>query len=210
MKDQTFYLSAISPTALQKTRFPVGNMLKAEVKLLARSEGLAVAERKESMGICFVGKKKFSSFVSEFIPSTSGHFVNVAGEVIGNFDGGEGYVVGEGARISGLSEKWYIAAKDLSRRTILVVPKGNERLKTKNMIIKVYWINGDEGKRDVGVRIRGQDGIVMATLVELAGDSMMEVQFKDCQSIIAKGQGIAIYRDGWCLGGGQVYQERVE
>lgn len=130
MKDQTYFLMQgcvpeffsnlvqVSKTSLSNVMFPVGGMLKTEVKELAEKIGLPNATKKvissdflpnpsqESMGICFVGKRKFDKFLSEYIPKQPGYFIDVdTGKVLGDHNGLPFYTHGQGANIGGLPSK---------------------------------------------------------------------------------------------------------
>ncbi|KAJ2998075.1 hypothetical protein HDV02_004900 [Globomyces sp. JEL0801] len=100
-KDQTYYLSQISQQSLQKTIFPIGHLLKSQVKEIARLNGLEkISSKRESMGICFIGKRPFGSFVSEYIQQTPGHIVTLEGEIVGTHQGLSSFTIGQNARIS--------------------------------------------------------------------------------------------------------------
>ncbi|KAJ3106055.1 hypothetical protein HDU97_007058 [Phlyctochytrium planicorne] len=104
-KDQTYYLSNVSSYALSKSIFPVGYMRKSEVKALASRLGFPTAVKKESMGICFVGKRDFGDFVGDYIESEGGPIVSIDGKRMGEHRGLARYTIGQGAKISGETEK---------------------------------------------------------------------------------------------------------
>ncbi|BEJ11775.1 hypothetical protein CspHIS471_0202350 [Cutaneotrichosporon sp. HIS471] len=132
-KDQTFYLSQVTEAALQRAVFPLAGLPKPAVRELAREWHLPTAERRESMGLCFIGKRRnFGDFVSQYVPPTTGWFVNEAGQRVGEHKGLSQYTVGQRARIillkPGLkSDMWgklFVARKGVNGgNDILVVPR---------------------------------------------------------------------------------------
>ncbi|KAJ3260969.1 hypothetical protein HK103_006924 [Boothiomyces macroporosus] len=198
-KDQTYYLSHIKSSVLEKTIFPVGEMLKSDVKLYAKNNGLEdVALKKESMGICFIGKRNFNKFIMDYIPTKQGNFVTKDGDIIGTFQDLSLYTVGQGARIPS-SKKWFVGKKDIDRNEIIVVERGDEMLKTVRIQCSIWWIN----KAVVGeyyVKYRYRMDHIKAKISLF--DGYMEIQFREPQEGVAVGQSVAIYDDVICYGGG--------
>ncbi|XP_070559457.1 mitochondrial tRNA-specific 2-thiouridylase 1-like [Ptychodera flava] len=124
LKDQTFFLSQISQKALQKTLFPLGDLTKAEVRDIAMSAGLEkIVKRKESMGICFIGNRKFQRFIQEYVEPNPGYFISVEdGKVVGQHNGCHLFTIGQRANISGQKHAWFVAGKDADAQTVCVAP----------------------------------------------------------------------------------------
>ncbi|KAJ3340720.1 hypothetical protein HDU93_006390 [Gonapodya sp. JEL0774] len=121
-KDQTYFLHQVAPSTLRRTMFPVGALSKSRVKEIAREIGLSTASKKESMGICFVGKKTiFGEFLESFVPQQPGRLVTLSGAVKGHHRGLGYFTIGQGARIPGQSAKWYVAKKDARSNDVTVV-----------------------------------------------------------------------------------------
>ncbi len=94
--------------------FPIGHLTKLEVRSLAREAGLHNAERRSSTGICFIGKREFGSFLSDYIQMTPGNFVDVRSEcVIGTHSGAQKFTLGQRARIGGGTEPLYVSGTDV-------------------------------------------------------------------------------------------------
>ncbi len=101
-KDQTYFLSSVCGRRLAHVKFPIGHLRKSEVRAIAIERGLPSAAKRESMGLCFVGKRDFKSFISQYVPpGKPGRFVTVEGQDMGPHDGAHLYTVGQGARIGG-------------------------------------------------------------------------------------------------------------
>ncbi|CAG0913938.1 unnamed protein product [Notodromas monacha] len=149
-KDQTFFLSQVQQSALQRTFFPVGGMLKSEVKQLAIDIGLSrLAQKAESMGICFIGPRNFQSFISEYVNARDGNFVNLEnGEVVGKHSGVHLWTIGQRCRIGGLPEPFFVVDKNPATQDILVVPGENHpALYTLSLFLeKPHWIHSPPRK----------------------------------------------------------------
>lgn len=121
-KDQTFFLSQIKQTALQKAMFPIGNLTKPQVKKIAYENNFNhVLKKKESTGICFIGRRHFSDFISEYVPDECGSFIDVdTGSIIGSHRGIHHWTLGQRCRIGGTPERSYIAKKNPHNQEIYV------------------------------------------------------------------------------------------
>ncbi|KAL1761346.1 tRNA-specific 2-thiouridylase [Schizophyllum commune] len=124
VKDQSYYLASIRECNLRPALFPLGAMHKSEVKRLAHDFKLPVADRKESMGICFVGQKgNFKEFLSKYLEGKPGSIRDIeTGEELGGHEGLWNYTVGERARIPNMLQRWYVADKDTVNNIVYVVP----------------------------------------------------------------------------------------
>jgi tRNA-specific 2-thiouridylase len=94
-KDQSYFLHAVSAEALAETVFPLGALHKAEVRRIAREQGLAVHDKKDSTGICFIGERPFREFLSTYIPAQPGPILTPAGEDVGRHHGLVYYTLGQ-------------------------------------------------------------------------------------------------------------------
>lgn len=114
-KDQTYFLSQVPGAALGRVLFPLGGMTKSEVRIVAERAGVATAHKRESMGICFVGKKRrFADFLGQYVELTPGKFVSLDGKVLGQHQGAEAFTIGQGARIPGIratGTRFFVAGK---------------------------------------------------------------------------------------------------
>ncbi|XP_061496285.1 mitochondrial tRNA-specific 2-thiouridylase 1 isoform X2 [Rhineura floridana] len=122
MKDQTFFLSQISQEALRKTIFPLGELTKHFVKKIAAEHHLhRVLQRKESMGICFIGERNFEKFILEYLEPHPGNFVSIEdNKVIGIHKGWFLYTLGQRAKIGGLKDAWFVVDKDIASGDLFV------------------------------------------------------------------------------------------
>lgn len=121
------YVVPHAPHRLHQTLFPLGGLHKSEVRALARALALPTAEKRESMGLCFVGQRgagahAFARFLDHYVEGTPGDLVGPDGAVLGRHAGLHTLTIGQGARISGRPERYFVARKHLDTHTITVVP----------------------------------------------------------------------------------------
>lgn len=200
-KDQSYFLYRVTKEALQKSLMPIGAMEKSEVRKIAKKLGLATADKKDSQGICFVGKVGIKEFLlNELGPQKSGPIVDQAGKTIGQHDGAIFYTIGQrhGLDVGG-GLPYYVTRKDIKTNTVYVTTKLDDRaLWSKQVKLQdLHWI-GEKPKKDkkyhVRLRYRGplidcQNHVNMLTL-------------SDEQRGLAAGQSAVIYDGDKVLGGG--------
>ena len=120
-KDQSYFLAAVRQEGLARTLFPLGALRKSRVRELAAKAGLHVAAKRDSVGICFVGKRDFGDFIRGYLPQVPGDFVCVeTGAVLGRHRGVTQYTPGQRARLSGSPNKRYVVSKDVATGTIVL------------------------------------------------------------------------------------------
>ncbi|XP_075154985.1 mitochondrial tRNA-specific 2-thiouridylase 1 [Haematobia irritans] len=160
-KDQTFFLSGIKKDTLRRTMFPLANYLKTDVKTLAKKCGLdRLTQKKESTGICFVGKRDFKDFIKEYIVSKPGEFVDIdTNLVVGSHEGIHQWTVGQRCRLNSYLKPYYVAQKDVKTNTIYVA-SGHEHpaLYSDQIIVSnANWLCSDElvvATNDDGLKCR--------------------------------------------------------
>ena len=214
-KDQTYFLYRVTQEALGKSLMPIGDFkTKAEVRALAQKFGLATADKKDSQGICFVGKVGIKDFLlAELGPQPAGAIVGPDGKTLGEHDGAIFYTIGQrhGLDVGG-GLPYYVVGKDMAKNEVYVTTDlDDEKLWNDRLnLTDVHWINGtpDMGKT-YQVRIRYRAPLISATL-QLApsksknGQTTLQVALSDKTRAITPGQSTVIY-DGDCvLGGGIV------
>ncbi|KAL3698845.1 hypothetical protein R1sor_012921 [Riccia sorocarpa] len=144
-KDQSYFLASVDGTALRSVLFPLGSMIKPDVRKLAISEGLITAKKRSSAGICFVGRRNFADFISEYVDSKPGPFIAVnTGAVVGTHDGIPAYTHGQRARIGGKPRPWYVVGKDVLHNSVFVAdgPEHPALFCTTAVADSLSWISG--------------------------------------------------------------------
>ena len=215
-KDQSYFLHAVSAEALAETLFPLGELIKGDVRRIARDRGLPIHDKKDSTGICFIGERPFREFLSTYIPANPGPMRTPDGEVVGEHQGLMYYTLGQrqGLHIGGIHGKpelpWYVVAKDLDANALIVAQGEHELLFSRGLkATDASWIgappaglaDGLRCKAKVRYRQADQDCVVSA-----CGESGLEVRFDDAQKAVAPGQFVVFYEQDRCLGGAVIDQ----
>ncbi len=209
-KDQTYFLYTIGQDQLAKTLFPVGEIEKPEVRRLAEEHDLITHDKKDSTGICFIGERKFSDFLSKFLPAQPGPIETDEGEIIGEHQGlmyhtlGQRKGLGIGGRKDADEAPWFVIDKDVARNT-LIVGQGHDHprlFKAKLSAIQPHWVDRQAKETPfectAKIRYRQQDS---ACKVEPQPDGSLHVTFAEQQRAITPGQSIVFYDGERCLGG---------
>jgi len=218
-KDQTYFLSQISQEQLQNCLFPLGDIDKPEVRRLAKQLGLAVADKKDSTGVCFIGERDFKQFLQNYIPAQKGQIVDINSQkIVGHHDGVIYYTIGQrrGLGIGGISGQealsWFVVKKDV-RTNILYVASGDEDLHLLSdmaIVRQMNWITAvPKTPAHVGTKFRYRQKDTMVTLTILDKETVKVVYDKP-QKAVTTGQGAVFYDGNVCLGGGiidEVYFE---
>jgi len=210
-KDQSYFLWNIRQDQLSHILFPVGQYTKSEVRLLAKNFGLPTADKKDSQGLCFMGKIDVKDFLSHYIKSKPGKVFSESGEEIGFHNGALFLTVGErhGFTITKKTPNdspYYIWEKDIVKNEIMV---GHEKIRknlpvTEIIVKDVNWINRPRIGEKISARIRYRQPLQRVRIMnyELANkQGKLGVTFEEPQ-IVAAGQSAVIYRGEECLGGG--------
>ena len=211
-KDQSYFLHRLTRAQLSRALFPLGGMMKAEVRQLAREAGLPNWDRKDSVGICFIGERPFRAFLERFLPQSPGAMIDAdSGERVGEHAGLPFYTLGQrkGLGIGGPGGGWYVVGKRRSGN-VLEVARGEShpRLYSARVIAAdAHWIAGFAPKVNWVYSARLRHGQVPAscTLVRADG-SGMEIAFAESQRAPAPGQFAVVYDGNVCLGGGVVVE----
>jgi len=201
-KDQTYFLWAMPPSAVPKTIFPLGNLLKSEVRKKARQFGLTTAEKEESMGICFVGEINVKEFLLERIKKNPGKIITTDGREVGQHDGLSFYTIGQrhGLEVGG-GEPFYVIKKDQEKNQLIVGSNFNPELFKKKLIAtKLNWFERPDQLIKCQARTRHRQELQDCQIT--VADDRVEVYFNEPQRAITPGQSIVFYREGKMIGGG--------
>ena len=209
-KDQTYFLHRLSREQLGKSLFPLGDMLKSDVRRLARDSGLPVHNKKDSTGICFIGERRFSDFLARYLQKNPGEIRTLEDEVIGIHDGLMFYTIGQrqglgiGGRKSASGEPWYVAGKEIESNILRVVQGVNHPALFKQGLraSQLHWISADPPPASLvcTARIRHQQALQRCTLT-LEREKSCSVSFEHPQRAITPGQSVVFYDGDECLGG---------
>ncbi len=210
-KDQSYFLHAVSAEALAETVFPLGELQKSEVRQIARDRGLAIHDKKDSTGICFIGERPFREFLSTYLPANPGPIHTPDGIEVGQHHGLMYYTLGQrqglgiGGRKDASDEPWYVVDKELVSNTLIVV-QGDSILLLSNSLLGIdaSWIGPAPADLDMGYRcsakIRYRQADQGCTVTRNAAGDLV-VNFDAPQRAVAPGQFVVFYDGDRCLGG---------
>ena len=208
-KDQSYFLYRLSQEQLSRTRFPLGQLYKRNVRELAKKLGLPNFDKKDSTGICFIGERPFREFLSRYLPDRPGDIVSLDGTKLGQHSGLMYYTIGQrhGLGIGGEGEPWYVAAKDVDSNRLTVV-QGHDHpalLSDALMATDLSWISGESPHTHwvygAKTRYRQKDA---PCEVESVDERNCEVRFAEPQWAVTPGQSVVVYESRVCLGGGVI------
>jgi tRNA-specific 2-thiouridylase len=205
-KDQAYFLFALTQAQLARAMFPVGDMPKDEVRRIALSHGLRVADKPDSQELCFVPDGEYASVVDRKLPADrSGLIVDTQGRVVGRHDGVHHFTVGQrkGLGISA-ADPLYVVKLDAGRRLVQVGPRA--ALERPGLTASgVNWVVGTPpaGNIRAQVQIRSRHAAASARVTPI-GPDRMHVEFDAPQSAITPGQAAVVFQDNEVLGGGWI------
>ena len=196
---------------LARTLFPVGELEKPQVRELAEKAGFNVFDKKDSTGICFIGERNFTAFLSEYLPAKPGEIRTTDNQLIGEHQGLMFHTLGQrqGLGIGGVKgfpeAPWYVLHKDMDNN-ILFVGQGHEHpwmLSDRLEASQLAWVSGVApsagSELTAKVRYRQQDQEV--TIEQIDGQRM-HLKFRQAQRAVTPGQSVVLYDGDVCLGGG--------
>jgi tRNA-specific 2-thiouridylase len=212
-KDQSYFLYGLDQQQLASAWFPVGGLLKSEVRERAAVAGLVTHAKKDSTGICFIGERRFREFLNRYLPAQPGPIQTVEGQRIGEHDGLMFHTIGQrqglriGGQRQGSGEPWYVAGKDLEHN-ILIVAQGHHHpalFHRRLRASQLHWIAGQPPALPLTcmAKIRYRQPDQLCVLETLEKDHA-EVGFTEPQRAITPGQSVVFYRNEECLGGGVI------
>jgi tRNA-specific 2-thiouridylase len=227
-KDQSYFLHRLNQSQLSRTLFPVGELLKTEVRRIAAEIGLPNAKKKDSTGICFIGERPFRDFLNRYIAREPGPIKDDRGRVLGQHMGLSFYTLGQrqglgiggvkargaelkavqalGQRGVGEHNPWFVARKDLQSNTLWAV-QGHEHpwlLSRSLQADNASWVAGmapPEGALAAKTRYRQADA---PCHLSGADQARFALRFDAPQWAVTPGQSAVLYDGEVCLGGGVI------
>ena len=210
-KDQSYFLHAVNADALAETVFPLGDLQKNAVRDIARDHGLAVHNKKDSTGICFIGERPFREFLSTYLPASPGPILTPDGNEIGEHSGLMYYTLGQrqglgiGGRQDASDEPWYVVDKDPQNNALIAAQGNTDLLLSDGLVaIEASWINGPPTALESGYRCSAKvryRQVDQPCTVEHVCDGTLRVRFDTTQRAVAPGQYVVFYETDRCLGG---------
>ncbi|MCD6452763.1 MAG: tRNA 2-thiouridine(34) synthase MnmA [Dehalococcoidales bacterium] len=201
-KDQSYFLYMLGQTELEHLLFPLGGLLKAEVRRLAAEAGLVTSSQRDSQDVCFISNNDYRAFIAKYLAPRSGDIVDGDGKILGRHNGLAYYTIGQ-RRGLGLSfeEPWYVVKLDAASNRLVVGTK-DQLFVNRLAASQLSWVSGEPPSDNITAKIRYQSPEVPVTL-QLNNDTA-EVQFETPQCAVTPGQAIVFYRGDIVLGGGTI------
>lgn len=211
-KDQTYFLSQVSKKQLENVLFPIGEYKKDEVRKIAHEQGLIVADKKDSTGICFIGERNFKDFLTNYLPNIPGDIIDIdTHKKVGEHIGLMYYTIGQrrGLNIGGNDERLYVVGKDLDNN-VLYVSLGDDTkyLQTTSAIIEDVNFISDERPTKCTAKFRYRQKDIEVD-VEYLDDGNLLVRYDNVKSV-TPGQACVLYLGDECLGGGIIKEVRKD
>lgn len=207
-KDQSYFLYRVTESALKASLMPIGDYEKPKVRELAKKYGLATAEKKDSQGICFVGKVGIKDFLlHEVGEQPHGPIIDQHGTAIGEHDGALFYTIGQrhGLDVGG-GLPYYVVGKDMDKNEVYVTTDlQDERLWHQQLTLSnMHWING-EPEKTVGLKVRTRYRAPLVGVKALTkAENGWVLNLDEDIRAITPGQSAVVYDGARCLGGGIV------
>jgi len=222
-KDQTYFLHQFTQDQLKYVLFPIGNFTKPEVRKLAKKYHLPVAEKEESMGICFIGEVPMREFLQSKIKTKKGKIILSDGTIIGEHEGLAFYTIGQRHLDTKLeinfkndnssskdTKPLYVVDKRIETNELVVGFEDDPLLYKKQVCISnINWIGGEEPKFPLKceVRLRHRQELQKCKIELVMYDEQKTkvlIKFEKSQRAITPGQFAVFYKKGECLGGGVI------
>lgn len=211
IKDQTYFLALLSQQQLSRALFPIGGYLKSEVRSIAERFNLPNKARKDSQGICFLGKISFPDFIKYHLGEKVGKLIEYeTGAVMGEHHGYWFYTIGQRQGIGLAGGPWYVVAKDIDANVVFISRAyySSEKERNRCVIGGCNWILGQIPlDKEVLVKLRHGPRLHKAFIAR-CGDDAYEITLADRDQGIAVGQYAVVYDGEECLGGGMIQATR--
>lgn len=209
-KDQSYFLYTLSHEHIAQTLFPVGHLEKPDVRRIAEEQNLITHDKKDSTGICFIGERKFTDFLQQYLPAQPGDIVDTTGQVLGQHQGLMYHTLGQrkGLLIGGLAdagdEPWYVVDKDVKNNTLIIAQGSNHpRLMSNGLVARqLHWVDREvlRDTRTCTVKTRYRQADIPCEL-EVIDDDTVHVHFTSPVAAVTPGQSAVFYDGDRCLGG---------
>lgn len=204
-KDQTYFLAQVSEEHLKNVLFPIGDLIKPEVRKIADDLNLVTAKKKDSTGICFIGERNYQKFISNYLKPNPGDIIDIdTMKVIGTHSGLMNYTIGQrrNVGISGNSEKHFVVGKDV-KKNILYVAFGEDSkyLYSDSCVVDNvnYLCQTRHTFCTAKFRYRGEDHEV---ILEYLDNNEILVKYPSKVKAVTPGQACVFYLGEQCLGSG--------
>jgi tRNA (5-methylaminomethyl-2-thiouridylate)-methyltransferase len=207
IKDQTYFLVHLDQKQLSRAMFPIGKYKKSEVRELANKYNLSNKDRKDSQGICFLGKVPFREFIKHHLGEKPGDFVDIQSKkVVGQHDGYWFYTIGQRQGLGLSGGPWFVVDKDVKKNVVYLAQGYEPELVYKENfeVSNLHWINEGLKIKDYGLSVKIRHGAaVHPCRLEVKGNKG-KVELSEKVHGVAPGQFAVFYDGDVCLGCGMI------
>lgn len=207
VKDQTYFLSSLNQTQLSRLLFPIGCYTKPEVRALARQFNLPTQDRKDSQGICFLGKISFTDFIRHHLGDRQGDFIEYeTGQKIGTHQGFWYFTIGQRKGMGLSGGPWFVVKKDTERNIVYISKQyySEDKKRDTFRVNFFHWILGNAPeKKELSVRVRHGEHLYVCELL-LENETSGVVRLVENDQGLAPGQFAVFYDGEICLGCGVI------
>jgi len=217
-KDQSYFLHRLNQKQLSHALFPLGKLLKSQVRAIAEQHGLPNHAKRDSTGICFIGERPFREFLNRYLPTTPGQMITPEGNVVGQHIGLSFYTIGQrqGLGIGGAKEAsgepWFVCGKDMTNNRLIVVQGHNHPalLAPHLSALDSHWISGITPSvgRTYAAKTRYRQVDAPCHFAQVSS-GRCEINFDEAQWAVTPGQSVVVYDGEVCLGGAIIEQGRA-
>ena len=210
VKDQTYFLSHLSQEQAAIAMFPIGGMMKEDVRKLADRWDIPAKYRKDSQGICFLGKIKYSDFVRHYLGEEQGDIVEAeTGKILGHHRGTWFYTIGQRSGLGLSGGPWYVVGKNMDENVVTVAGTPDALAAARNRFTAVNpnWISGrPELPSRLTLKLRHGPKLIGATVSGLTDETKdrLEIEMDESDRGLAPGQFAVFYNGDICLGGAMI------
>jgi tRNA-specific 2-thiouridylase len=210
IKDQTYFLSHMSQLQLQRALFPIGHLTKAEVRAVAHAYDLPTKNRKDSQGICFLGKLKFAEFVKHHVGVKPGGLIEFeTGKKMGSHEGFWFYTIGQRQGLGLAGGPWYVVAKNVEENIVFISRSyyAPDKARDTFFIQSCNWIAGSSPMNFDNLQVKMRHGPkTSACSLSVVGSDQYQVKLQERDQGIAPGQFAAFYDGEICLGSARIQE----
>jgi tRNA-specific 2-thiouridylase len=200
---------------LSHAMFPLGKILKSQVRAIAEQHGLSNHAKKDSTGICFIGERPFREFLNRYLPTQPGEMRTPEGKIVGQHMGLSFYTIGQrqGLGIGGAKEAtgepWFVCGKDMANNRLIVV-QGHSHpalLAPRLTALDSHWISGSAPALEYpyAAKTRYRQADARCHFTHLSNDQCA-LAFDEAQWAVTPGQSVVVYEGEVCLGGAIIEQ----
>lgn len=209
-KDQTYFLADLNQDQISKVIFPLARYNKTEVRQIAKEINLPNATRKDSMGICFIGKRDFVDFLSNYVPAQPGNIVDIeTNEIVGKHIGTMYYTLGQNRELhlSGAKYKYFVCAKNVNKKIIYVCRESSKDKYLSSIQCELNDFNfiNPKSKHDLKnlkVRFRHLQKLIKVKSLKKIDNKWILTYNKSLS--VTPGQYAVVYKNKVCIGCGEI------